>query len=67
MSEQQPQPKFAVGQAVRVVLNERNRTAHRGIVRAIIWHFKDQRHNYYLGEDGTKVSKRYLDDDLEPE
>ena len=67
MTDQQPKPKFAVGQRVRVILNERNRTAHHGTIREIIWHLKDRRHNYYLLEDGKKVSKRYFDEDLEPE
>jgi hypothetical protein len=67
MSEPRPKPRFAVGQAVRVVLNERNTTAHSGTVQEIIWHFKDQRYNYYLVENGRKVSKRYFEDDLEPE
>lgn len=46
-------------------LGERNRTAHEGSIRDIDWHFKDQRHNYYLEERGKKVSKRYFDDDVE--
>ena len=58
-------PRYAVGQAVRVILNERNTTPRRGTIRGIIWHAKDQRYNYYLVENGRKVSKRYFDDDLE--
>ncbi len=61
-----PAPKFAIGQRVRVVLNARNHTPHEGIIRNIIWHHKDQRHNYYLVENGKKISKRYYDDDLQP-
>lgn len=60
-----PDPKFSVGTRVRVRRGERNRTTREGTVRNVIWHFKDQRHNYYLQEDGKKVSKRYYDEDLE--
>jgi hypothetical protein len=65
MSSTVPTPKFAIGQRVRVRLSDRNRTAHEGAIRDIIWHFKDERHNYYIEEGGKKVSKRYYDDDLE--
>ena len=54
-----------MGQRVRVIVNERNKTAHRGTIREVIWHFKDRRYNYYLVENGKKVSKRYFDEDLE--
>jgi hypothetical protein len=61
-----PQPTFVVGQRVRVVLNERNRTPHTGTIREIIRHFQQARYNYYLEEGGKKVSKRYCEEDLEP-
>jgi hypothetical protein len=61
-----PAPVFAVGQRVLVVLNERNKTPHTGTIRQIIWHFDDRRYNYYLEENGKKVSKRYFDSDLQP-
>jgi hypothetical protein len=61
-----PQSAFAMGQRVRVVLNERNRTPHTGTIRDIIWHFKQARYSYYLEEVGKKVSKRYFEEDLEP-
>lgn len=60
-----PVPKFAIGQAVRVVVNETNRTPHLGSIRAVIWHFEDQRFHYYLQEGDRKVAKRYRDEDLE--
>lgn len=58
-------PKFAVGQAVRVIVNGRNRTAHQGTIRDVVWHFKDRRFNYYLLAEFKRVAKRYLDEDLE--
>jgi hypothetical protein len=61
-----PAPLYSVGQRVRVVLNEKNKTPHEGTIRVIIWHHKDQRYNYYLEENGRKVSKRYFDEDLLP-
>jgi hypothetical protein len=60
-----PAPAFSVGQRVRVILNEQNRTARVGTIRGIMWHFKDGRYNYYLEEGGKKVSKRYFQEDLE--
>jgi hypothetical protein len=65
MSSTVPTPKFAIGQKVRVRLNDRNQTPHEGTIRDIVWHFKDQRHLYFLEEAGKKVSKRYYDGDLE--
>jgi hypothetical protein len=65
MSSNVPTPKFSIGQTVRVRLGDRNRTFHEGTIRDIIWHIKDQRHNYYIEEGGQKVSKRYYEEDLE--
>ena len=59
-----PVPEYAIGQRVRVVLNDRNRTLREGTVHAAIWHHKEQRFHYYLQEDGCKVSKRYPAEDL---
>jgi len=61
-----PPPRFALGQRVRVILGERNQTAHEGTLRNVVWHFKDERHNYYLEEGGKKISKRYFESDLQP-
>jgi hypothetical protein len=62
---ERPEPAFQIGQRVRVILNERNRTPHEGTVRRVIWHHRDGRYNYYLEEAGKKVSKRYFEEDLE--
>ena len=35
-------------------------------VRDVIWHFKDERPNYYVTQGRKAVSKRLLDADLEP-
>lgn len=59
-----PEPEFTIGQRVRVVLNERNRTPHEGAIRAAVWHHKQGRFHYYLQEGGRKVSKRYAAEDL---
>ena len=61
-----PEPEFAVGQRVRVVLNDRNRTPHEGTIRAAVWHHKQGRFHYFLQEGGRKVSKRYAAEDLQP-
>ena len=60
-----PEPEFAIGQRVRVILNDRNRTPHEGTIRAAIWHHKQGRFHYYLEEGGRKVSKRYTAEDLQ--
>jgi hypothetical protein len=59
-----PPPEFTVGDAVSVILNDRNRTPHTGVIRLVIWHSKDKRYNYYIAEAGKKVSKRYFAEDL---
>ena len=60
-----PDPEFKVGDPVRVILNQRNTTAWTGTIERVIWHFKDQRYNYYIAANGKSVSKRYLAVDLE--
>jgi hypothetical protein len=60
-----PEPAFRLGQSVRVLLNDRNRTPHMGTICAVTWHHKDQRYNYYLTENGKKVAKRYFAEDLQ--
>jgi len=36
----------------------------QGTIRDVIWHFKDREANFYLAQDGKKLSKRYLTNDL---
>jgi hypothetical protein len=60
-----PPPAFTTGQWVQVIISDRNRTLHTGKIRAVIWHHKDKRYNYYLEERGKKVPKRYFEEDLE--
>jgi hypothetical protein len=60
-----PTSKFKIGDAVRVLTGDRNRTPHAGTVRQIIWHHKKQAYLYFLEEGGKKVAKRYFDEDLE--
>jgi hypothetical protein len=59
------EPDFSIGERVRVVLNDRNRTPHDGTILAAIWHHKQRRFHYYLQEGGRKVSKRYSAEDLQ--
>ena len=64
---QPPTPEFEKGQAVRVILNDRNRTAREGVVERSVWHSKEGRHCYFLRDHrGKPVKKRYFADDLEP-
>ncbi|WP_282296056.1 hypothetical protein [Stenotrophomonas sp. PS02289] len=60
----QAKPEFEIGQRVKVVVGEGNRTPRVGTVHGVIWHHKDARYNYYLEVRGRKVSKRYLAADL---
>ena len=55
-------PKAVVFDRIRVL--EPN-TPREGVVRQLIWHFKDANWNYYIEAEGKKVSKRYLDSDIE--
>lgn len=61
-----PQPRFEIGQAVEVLINQRNRARHTGKVARAVWHHKDSCYNYYMEVDGRKVSKRYLAEDFVP-
>ncbi len=65
--DDESRPWFSVGEQVRVVLNERNRTPRTGRIRDAVWHHKNGCWNYYLVEQGRKVKKRYLAEDLDPE
>lgn len=65
-----PEPRFRVGQKVRVILNERNRTAREGTIDRVIWHHERARYTYFLRVPGKSVptravSKRYFEEDLE--
>ncbi len=60
-----PPPEYAVGDQVRVVPSDHHSTQHTGTIREVIWHFKDGCYNYYIEENGKKVSTRYLAADLE--
>lgn len=53
-----------MGDPVEVVPSARHQTLWRGEVRAVVWHFKDRRWNYYLVSEGRAVSTRYLTEDL---
>lgn len=57
-------PELKIGQKVRVILSARNHTPREGSIIDRIWHHKDRRWNYYMEENGRRVSKRYFIDDL---
>ncbi|MGC0415870.1 hypothetical protein [Embleya sp. AB8] len=60
-----PEPTLCEGERVRVVLNEHNRTAHCGTIRAKVWHYRDRCWYFFLRTDsGRKVAKRYAATDL---
>ncbi len=61
-----PPPAFMPGEAVEVILNERNRTYRCGRVDYPIWHDKDRRWYFLLRIDGKIFKKRYFADDLRP-
>ena len=53
-----------MGDLVEVVPSARHQTLRQGSVRAVVWHFKDRRWNFYLTSEGRSVSTRYLAEDL---
>lgn len=58
-------PNYPIGTKVEVIVNQNNRTYHKGTIDQTIWHFKDNRWNYYLkDENGKKIKKRYIKEDL---
>lgn len=59
-----PLMEFLPGQEVEVIVNARNTSYHRGTVRSVTWHFKEQKWIYLLDEAGHNVSKRYEARDL---
>lgn len=59
-----PQPAFAIGSSVSVVVSARNHTARRGTVVRCAWHGKLGQWMFFLEVAGRRVSKRYLADDL---
>jgi hypothetical protein len=62
----QPSPQeMAIGTKVTVRTNEHNRTPHTGIIARAVWHFKLGKWFYFLEENGRRVAKRYVADDLE--
>ncbi len=61
-----PAPAFSIGAEVEVIVNERNRTYHRGIIASAIWHHKAKTWHYRLAANGKKISKRYEACDLRP-
>ena len=65
MNIETPTSKFTVGERVRVILSDRNRTPHQGSITKIHWHFNEQRYYCYLEENGKQIAKRYFEDDLE--
>lgn len=57
-------PELNIGQDVRVILSFRNQTAREGSIIDRVWHHKDRRWNYYMEENGKRLSKRYFAEDL---
>ncbi len=60
-----PPPKLSIGQWVRVILNERNKTPRTGRIHYAAWHFKAETYHYFITVNGKPVSKRYLEEDFE--
>jgi hypothetical protein len=65
VSQGKPSPAFDHGDAVEVIRNAKNTTYHKGYVRSMQWHYKEQRWFYLLTDDqGRNIKKRYLVTDL---
>jgi hypothetical protein len=54
-------PKYMLFDSVRALPPN---TERQGIVRELIWHFKNSEWNYYIESDGKRISKRYVETDL---
>lgn len=57
-------PAFRLGSNVEVVVNAKNITSLKGSIYKVIWHNKNREWNYYIFENGKRISKRYLEEDL---
>jgi hypothetical protein len=54
-------PKYMLFDSVKVLSPN---TERHGLVRELIWHFKNSEWNFYIESDGKRISKRYLEADL---
>lgn len=61
-----PPPSFEIGDPVKIIGTKKN-SARRGKIREHIWHHKNTEWMYFINEEGRKVSKRYREDELEPD
>jgi hypothetical protein len=60
-----PEPDFAIGEPVQVIMNHRNRRTRTGVIRQVRWHKESETFSYYLMEDGgRKVAKAFFKGDL---
>ena len=57
-----PEPRFKIGDGVKVLPLEDNSEFY-SVVNRIVWHTKNRTYNYYL----NGKSKRYIERDLEPD
>lgn len=58
-------PRLAIGDRVRVIVSERNRTPRSGTVARSVWHHNLGCWMYYLVGNGRHIKKRYTFHDLE--
>ena len=56
---------LTIGDAVSVIPNHRNKTAHHGTIESAIWHHEFKLWHYFIVDgNGAKISKRYTSYDL---
>ncbi|MGD8770624.1 MAG: hypothetical protein PVJ06_11340 [Desulfobacterales bacterium] len=55
-------PKYMPFDSVKVL---RPNTERSGRILELIWHFKNKEWNYYIDSEGKRISKRYVESDLE--
>ncbi|MBX7229768.1 MAG: hypothetical protein K1X48_09205 [Burkholderiaceae bacterium] len=65
MTANLPVPEFQLGQTVRVVPHVNGHTEKIGVIRDIIWHYKDARYYFYIKVGKQKISTRYIANELE--
>ena len=61
-----PPPSFEIGDPVKIIGTKKN-SARSGRIREHIWHHRNTEWMYFTNEEGRKVSKRYREDELEPD
>jgi hypothetical protein len=64
VTQGKPSPEFAKGQVVEVMVDSQGATGHKGTVRGLCWHQKEDQWIFFIKENSRNVSKLYKAKDL---